>query len=272
MARVEDILTRVRDTIGDLDKTRWSDSSLIRRLNEGQYDIGKKAELFKATTAIQLVKGQFNYTMPEDFIRLKDAMFAYEPLDVIPAHQMIRRYGKDWRLHTTTDRITALVTDRQDKRQVRVYPRPFIDNLYDNYVFDPDTYGVTDTLTEYTFDAAYGTVGSIYDTELIDLNIGQFGIIVEALEGKFLVIEYVRRPFKVTLIDEDPEVPDAFDTALVKYICGTALRDDIDAQNRAMGNEELILYQNELDDIEHVGKHANTSNSHNNKSEYLGMG
>lgn len=272
MSRVEDILVRVRDTIGDTGKTRWDDNSLLRRLNEGQYDIGKKAELFKKTAAIQLVKGQFLYTMPDDFIKLKEAMFAYEPLDIYPAQQMKRIFGSDWRLHTTTSEIKAVVTDRQDRKTIRVYPRPFIDDLYDNYTFNPDTYGVTDTLTDYTFDAAYGVPGSIYDTELIDLELSDFGIIVEALEGKFLTIEYVRRPTFVNFVSEDPEVPDAFDTALVKYITGTALRDDIDTQNRSMGNEELILYQTELDDIQSVSKQANTSVAKNNQVEYRGMG
>lgn len=272
MSRVEDILTRVRDIVGDTGKTRWDDTSLLRRFNEGQYDIGKKAEIFKKTAAIQLVKGQFLYTMPDDFIKLKEAMFAYEPLDIVPAQQMTRRHGADWRLHTTTQEINTIVTDRQDRKTIRVYPRPFIDDLYDNYTFDPDTYGVSDTLTDYTFDAAYGVVGSIYDTELIDLNTSEFGIIVDGLEGKFLVVEYVRRPTFVSSVLEDHELPDAFDTALVKYTAGTALRDDIDTQNRAMGNEELVLYQNELNDVQAVGKQANTTIAKNNSAEYRGMG
>lgn len=272
MSRVEDILTRVRDTVGDVDKTRWTDSSLIRRFNEGQYDIGKKAELFKKTVAIQLVKGQFLYTMPDDFIKLKDALYDYEPIEIIPSQQMVRRYGKDWRLHSTENSISALVTDRQDTKTIRVYPRPFIDDLYDSFTFSPDTYGITDTLTEYTFDSDLGLIGSIYDSELIDNNIEKFGIIVDGLEGKFLIVEYIRRPIYVESVNDDHELPDAFDTALVKYISGTALRDDIDTQNRSMGNEELVLYQNELNDIQAVGKQSNTSVAHNNKSEYRGMG
>lgn len=272
MSRVGDILVRVRDVIGDPDGSRWTDTALLRRFNEGQYDIGKKAELFKKTAAIQLIKGQFLYVMPDDFIKLKEVMFAYKPLTIEPAQQMIRKYGSDWRLHTTENEVHTVVTDRQDAKTLRLYPRPFIDDLYDIYTFDSDTFGVTDELTDYTFDAAYGVVGSIYDTELMDENLGLFGILVNALEGNFLTVEYVRRPTTVLTVDDDLEIPDAFDTALVRYISGTALRDDIDAQNRAMGNEELILYQNELSDIESVSKQSNTSIAHNNQSEYRGMG
>jgi len=272
MSRVEDIITRVRDTLGDSNGTRWTVKSLIRRLNEGQYDIAKKAELFKKTAAITIIKGQYTYVLPEDFIKLKDALFAQKPLEIYMAQQMERIYGSDWRLHTTTGEPTVVITDRQDSRTLRVYPRPFIDNLYDTYEADPSMFGVTDALTGYTVDSAFGTTASIYDTELIDETIAPFGIIVGGAEGSYLVAEYVRRPVAVTSVLDDPEIPDAFDTALVKYISGTALRDDIDAQNRAMGNEELILYQNELIDLKAVGKQANTTIAHNNTSEYRGMG
>ena len=272
MSRIQDILVRVRDTVGDSVGTRWSDELLLRRLNEGQYDIAKKAEIFKKQVSIQIVRGKHLYVMPDDFIVLKGALFSQKALDIYPAQQMDRLYGKNWRMHTTTSRPYAVVTDRQDVKTIRLYPRPFIDNLYDLYTFTPDVYGIADTLTEYIFDSNVGVIGSIFDINLLDFDIDLFGIISDALEGDFVSIEYVRRPIYVTFVLEDPEILDVFDTALVRYVTGTALRDDIDTQNRSMGNEELILYQNELNDIEGISKHSNTSSVHNNTSEYRGMG
>ena len=272
MSRIEDILTRVRDTVGDLSATRWSNESLLRRLNEGQYDIAKKAEIFKTSVSLQIVKGKHLYTMPDDFIKLKGALYAQAPLPIYTAQQMERLAGSKWRMHTTLEAPTMLVTDRQDAKTLRVYPRPFIDDLYDLYTFTPDPYGLEDTLTDYTFDTNVGLVGSIFDINLLDVNVDLFGVISDSLEGDFLSVEYVRRPLKAASILEDPEVPDAFDTALVRYVTGTALRDDIDTQNRAMGNEELILYQTELADIEDVSKQSNTSIAYNNSTENRGMG
>jgi hypothetical protein len=272
MSRIEDIFIRVRDTLGDPDKQRWDDPTLIRRLNEGQYDIAKKTELFKATAALRLVKGQYLYTMPQDFILLKEVMFAYVPLPVYPASQMSAIMGADWRLHTTEGNITAVVTDREDARTVRVYPRPFVDDLYTDYEVSPNSQGVTDQITNYDVDSLYGAVGSIYDSELVDLQLDTFGIIVDAVEGDFLSVEYVRRPVIATSIYQDPELPDAFDTALVKYVTGTVLRDDIENQNRAMGNEELTLYMNELADVEAIAKQSSTSVAYNTETAYQGMG
>lgn len=272
MSRTQDILTRVRDTLGDLDETRWTNESLLRRLNEGQYDIAKETGAFRKTYSIQIIKGQHEYVLPEDLISIKDILYAQEPLEIVGAQQMVRKYGNDWRLHTTTTDITAVVTDRQNLRQIRVYPRPFIDDLYDEAIFSPDTYGLEDAISEYTMSSDVGIIGSIYDLNLVDNNLSAFGIISDSLEGYFITVEYVRRPMKVADILEDPELPDAFDTALVRYITGTALRDDINQQNRAMGNEELILYQNELRGIAAVGKQSGTSVAHNNQSEYRGMG
>jgi hypothetical protein len=272
MATVETILLRVRDILGDPDKTRWTDDSLIRRLNEGLVDIAKKTEVFKDSISIQIVKGKHFYELPDDFVLIKGVLFAQEPLPVYSAQQMVRLFGNDWRMHTTTSEPLACITDRQDAKTIRIYPRPYIDDLYDLYNFTPDPYGIEDAITDYVFDTNVGLIGDIFDINLLDVDLDTFGIIADALEGDFITIEYIRRPIEITTINQTPELPPAYNTALVRYIAGTALRDDTDTQNRAMGNEELIIYQNELNDIKSMGLHSNTSAAHNNTSEYRGMG
>ena len=274
MARVEDILTRARIILGDQSKDRWTDSSLINRLNEGQYDIASETEIFKAVAVIQLIQGQYLYNLPADAIRAHELLLSQEPVEVIESYKMSKRFGSDWRLHTaeSVQSIKAFVTDQQDVHTIRMYPRPFIADLYDDYTFDPNAFGVVDTITEYTVSDTFGLTGSIFDTELIDEPIDKFGVIVGVTEGEYVTAEYIRRPIKVASILDDPELPEVFDTALVKYIAGSALRDDTVSQNRSAGNEELTIYQTLLREIQGVAKTGSMTISSNSTTEYRGMG
>ena len=42
MARIEEILVRVRDTLSDPNKERWSDERLLRLMDEAQKDVAKQ--------------------------------------------------------------------------------------------------------------------------------------------------------------------------------------------------------------------------------------
>lgn len=53
-------------------------------------------------------------------------------------------------------------------------------------------------------------------------------------------------PIKVDLEKSDLQIPIVFDTALRYYVVAMALRDDMDTQNRATGNEHLQLYLTEI--------------------------
>lgn len=271
--RTEDILARARTRLGDQAKDRWSDVTLISYLNEGQTDIAIKSEIFKATAVIQLIKGQYLYKLPTNALRAFEVLFANIPVNVVPSDQMDRLYGVDWRLHTTESaQVSAIVTDRQDQRTVRVYPRVFADAMYSSAEFSPTVYGVTDEVSEYTTEGVYGLAGSIYDTELLDEPVSLYGVIADMTEGEYLTVEYIRKAEKVTTINSDPELPEIFDTALVRYIAGAALRDDTNAQNRAMGNEELSLYVSILQDIIGVSSTGSMTISNNSQTQYRGMG
>lgn len=62
-----------------------------------------------------------------------------------------------------------------------------------------------------------------------------------------MTIYYLRKPKPVTNIDSEIEIDDSFDKALKYYVVGMAFRDDLDTQNRSVGNEELKLYERELE-------------------------
>lgn len=53
-------------------------------------------------------------------------------------------------------------------------------------------------------------------------------------------------PTPVDLVSSDLQLPIMADSALMYYVTGRALRDDLDLQNRTIGNEQLSLYEAEL--------------------------
>lgn len=57
---------------------------------------------------------------------------------------------------------------------------------------------------------------------------------------------YIRKPKDIVNTGSELEIDDCFDSAMKYYVAGKAFRDDIDAQNRALGAEELQLYEREL--------------------------
>lgn len=66
------------------------------------------------------------------------------------------------------------------------------------------------------------------------------------LTTNVLKVFYIKKPAEIVDFDSVIEIDECFDNALKYYICGKALRDDKDTQNRAIGNEELSFYEREL--------------------------
>ena len=65
--------------------------------------------------------------------------------------------------------------------------------------------------------------------------------------SNYIKLYYIAKPATVFKLTDtlDTVVESSMINALVKYIVGPALRDNIDANDRQMGNEDLMLYQNQ---------------------------
>lgn len=74
-------------------------------------------------------------------------------------------------------------------------------------------------------------------------------------------IWYIRKPLDIISLDSEIEIDNSFDNALKYYIVGKAFRDDIDAQNRAVGQEELAFYERELQEALSDDSHDFTRNN-----------
>jgi len=115
-------------------------------------------------------------------------------------------------------------------------------------VSDPSL-GMVNSITDFTADLDYGLVGYIKD-EGITKTIAtpnDYGVTVDILDtAGALIIYYIRKPVDIVDITDSLDIDDIWETAIKYYVCGHALRDDMDTQNRQFGAEELQLYSIEL--------------------------
>jgi len=74
-------------------------------------------------------------------------------------------------------------------------------------------------------------------------------ITVDTNDDIYIRIYYVKMPDTITSIDDDLELEELYDTMITRYVIGMCLRDDMDTQNRLVGNEELAMYNNWMKEI-----------------------
>lgn len=125
-----------------------------------------------------------------------------------------------------------------------------VEELMKDVVVRDSTYGFVATIDDYTVNSDFGCLATLSDEDVdAELFNSDFGCVTEITEQATppqIKIYYVYKPSEITSLTDSLEVNDNWDQALKHYVAGRALRDDIDAQNRQMGGEELQLYMKEL--------------------------
>jgi hypothetical protein len=338
MSRVSDILVRVRDSLADPNKERWSDERLLRLVDEGQRVIAHRAKTLRKKTVIPLLINQAWHQLPSDCHRVIRILgISDEPLPILTHEQMDNKYGVGWETDTGAT-PKAIVFDKTNTGVIKVYPIPSsvgnmewvftsanaatwnsagfnqlygvaIDSAYtgDSFIGDygvvvdldytspfvidttlctgysvvddgvfPSLYGVLAVLDDglYTFTSYDAMFGIIADVESYTLS-SSYGITVDMsddylntfvnvdpeIDGIYgfmvyfndaasgLTVYYLKKPIGIDSIGDKLEIDSIADIALKHYIVGMCLRDDKDAQNRSMGNEELQLFANALKEL-----------------------
>lgn len=307
-SRIVSILTRVRDTLADPKKERWSDERLLRLLDEAQQDLAKQSKLLKATFDLSLIIDVADYKLPEDLWLITRATFddyeipmrSYDFMDEQARKEILadrnydeyeRRHGfgthlgdffgrTNWEI-VKGSRIQSLIYDNRNVNQIRTYPIPNEDIAQSTYTFEnagpilfagDELLGVTTSIDEYTEDSVFGVVTSLFEpaieTEIFD---SVFGVITGASESDVVIkLWYIKIPAQLTSLSQELEMPPMFDIALKHYVVGHALRDDLDVQYREMGAESLALYERELGVADETDRSDGTRNATNHTSTYRG--
>ncbi len=224
MDRISDIITRVRDTLADPSGDRWSDERLLRLLDEAQKDICRHSNILKGIIKLPVYTGTPFFTLPEDLISLNRVLFDNKKLDFKSYTEMDETIS-NWEQETGTPKI--VIFDKDNRQRIRLYPYP-------------DTFSLE---TEIELSSLFGVVTGVYENPPTS-NFGistQFGVL-----AGLITLHYIKTPSDIVNITDELEISSVFDKAIKYYITGKALRDDMDTQNRIVGNEELQFYDREL--------------------------
>ena len=200
-----DVLIRVRDTLADPTANRWSDSLLLRLLDEAQNVICFKAKILRETRTLVAVSEQSTYSLPSnitDIIKVK-----YKP------------YNKN------IISLPIISSTRLDEI------------LTDNIKPGTPQYAVKNNLNKYILELAPAPKF----TENVPFDI------TKATE---IIVTYISKPNKITALTDELDLDEAYKIMLARYVIGNALRDDMDTQNRLVGNEELQMFNAWLSQIE----------------------
>jgi len=308
--RIANILLRARDTLADPLGERWSDDRLLRLVDEGQQDIAKHTKILKGQTDIPLAEGQAVYMLPSDLWLITRAAFndcliplqSHAELDELIRNHAInskdnyrdrRSYGtyanfsRDtgsfcWELDTGSV-IEALIYDRRNIGEIRVYPVPDEGIATNSYIFESDItplpfagaelLGVTTAITDYSFDSVFGVVTDLYDplveTEnFLDVN----GVLTGVNESEGVIhIWYIKIPsVAITSTDSTLEIPSMFDTALKHYVVSMAFDDDYDTAFAEKAAKAAAFYERELGIVKETEARDGTRNSQTNSTAYRG--
>jgi hypothetical protein len=219
-----DILSDARYTLSDTAKTRWTDARLLALLNDALIDCAKNTSIFVENIFYVVQDLVVDIDMSDYILKTLRVEYLDEPIPFYSFEEMDAKYGSLWQ-HDTGSKVLAIVYDKQRNGIFKQYP--IVENAQNQYIEYNSLYGIT---TDISYSDILPIVG------------GSYGDLAPIPPEALLKFYYVRRHAKLTAIADTLYIDDLLRTPLAKYVTGMALRDNQDAQNRAMGNEELKFY------------------------------
>ena len=237
MDRIESIIENSRIVLADVDKTRYTDTVLLKYLNDGISDFVLNTKILKQRLFLELSPDIATYDLSDHVLEFLRFQFGSKAIPV-KSQEELDQLDKDWQDRVDSKVICISLSDMK-KGVFRTYPRidvglniiqqnSFFGGLIDVIIND-DSLPITTTL--------------------------------ESGANNYLIIFAVVKPKKVTLLtlDTELEIGSEYDMAMEYYIIARALRSDNDAMNRNFGSENLQLYNNYVNE-------ASLSNSIGNQS------
>lgn len=241
MSKASDIILMARETLADPLATRWSDGRLLRLLDEAQKDICYKARLLRAHTSLPVFEDIADYYLPKDALLLDKVYINKQDVPLVGAERLDLELPK-WQLSKGTPK--GVVFDKQNRNKLRLYPIP--SETSSKKDTEVEGFGViTEGNSATTITTAYGITTGIVGTEVFMSSV--YGEAVDISKLLYIMdVYYIQTAPDILSLDDELVVDAIFNKALRYYITGRALRDDMDTQNRQVGNEELQFYVAEL--------------------------
>lgn len=225
----KDVIKSARFILSDTDAQRWTDERLLALLNDGLADIAKTTILFIDTVFVELVNEQTDYDLSAFAVKIIRIEYEDKPLTLTTFGEMDKKYPI-WQ-QAEGDKLKAYMLDKQREANIKVYPKLKNSNL-----------------ANVDFGGTYGIITGVTYSDL-QLNVSNvFGDLGAVAEDGFIKVFYVRKVARLTSLLDEIYVSSIAEEPLAHYVAGRALRDNQDTQNRTLGNEEINLYKQQLEE------------------------
>lgn len=226
----QDLLTRVRYTLSDTDKDRWTDARLISLLNEGILDIAKNTILFIETVFYQVSNLVFDIDLTSQSLKVLRAEYLDDPLPFYSFEEADLKFGTLWQQHTG-DKVKAIIYDKQRNGILKQYP--ICSNALNPHI---------------EYNSLLGVVTDISYSDILPILANVYGDISHVPDEALIKFYYIRKHAAITALSDTLSIDELTDIALKHYICGMALRDNQDTQSRTMAQEELAMYYSKVEE------------------------
>lgn len=221
----KDILQGARYTLSDTDKRRYSDERLLKLLDEGVKEIAKKTTLFVENTIVVVHNLMNTLDLSPISTKIVGVEYLDRPVKMYSMEEFNNLNRRDW-AHVEGDKLEAVIYDKQPNSVLRLYP--IIKN------------GINYNIT---YNSLFGIVTDISYSDILPIMFNHYGDISGIPNDALIKVYYVRKHANIVDVNQEVIIDSLCQLPLEHYVAGRALRDNQDTQNRAMGNEELQLYE-----------------------------
>lgn len=222
-----EIITKARFTLSDTDGSRWTDARLLSLLNDALLDVALTTRLYNANGIIKVQSNIATYDVSPFAVKVERVEHLGKPLEKASFEEMDTMFGENWQ-DEVDETPTHIVYDLKRAGEFRLYPTP--------------TEGANDLVSA---SSSYGIVTALH-YEDIQLQIADtYGDINGPNLAEYLKLYFISTPQELISVDDelDKVIDRTMLSSLSHYVSGAALRDNMDAQNRQVGNEELSFYE-----------------------------
>lgn len=253
MSRIADIFERVRDSLVDVDGDRWSNSRLLRLLDEAQKNLVIKAKLLRKRSHLPLNPNRSLHELPSDCIGLLRVTYNDKKVELFSHNEMDKNISKlasvtDWEAETGTE-VKAIIYDKLNPKTIKTYPIithsagswELIPNINTNYItIENQPYGEIVDVSDWEIEGIYGIVVDFEGANPYILNQYLvnpiYGTIVDATDYDFNSVygsvvdwEGPEENYDVQHVNIDPDVDGAYG------VC-------FDLEDTDVDNSDLTVY------------------------------
>ena len=259
---LSELVTEVRAFLNDEGSDRWNDTRLLFYFNEGQKDLARRTRLIKDSTELlvqsQDLGGNGIYNLPKNVQIITGVELDGIDLPIYNLHNVPKCAST-----CSCGTPNRVIVDKTPKGTIQILPIKCTTDIETTYA---DTFGSTVTSGTLYGGVPLVTVPIEDGCSTIDYEYpnGIYGRLVSVeVAPTAIKVYYNRLPTKLTSLEDELEIDEAYQIALVHYVAGNLLRVDKDSNSRSLGAEELQLYNVLVRELAIEVSDSFTSGTHN---------